>query len=132
MDTIITLIVIAVVGLLGYFVPQKFNEYFMDEYHQKIISTPLAVTTAILVALWLILMDTSAFWYWALLIAAIVLCVISIIYVIYIGLMTRASIFEILIAIIVQMLAIAGVVIIVLGVVVLLMDLFTGKKKRKR
>ena len=132
MNPILTILIVVVVGLLGYFVPKKFNEYFNDEYDTKIVSTPLAVTTAILVALWFLFMDTSEFLYWALLIASIVLCVISIVYVVYIGLMTRASIFEILLGIVSQILAIAGTAILVLGVIVLVMQFFTGNKKRKR
>ena len=131
MHHLITLLIIGIVALAGYFIPRKYNEYFQNAYHEDAISMPLAIATAIFSSLWLLFMDSDGFWYWFLLIASIVLCIISVIYVIYITSSVRAGTFEIVFAVLSQILAIAGVVILIIGTIALIMEL-GGKKKKKR
>ena len=132
MPAIVQILIIIAVALLGYFVPNKYNEYFYREYYEKIISMPLAIVTAIFSALWLIFMDTEGFWYWALLISAILMCIISVIYVIYIGLQLRARAIEIAFAALAQILAIAGIVITILVIIAFIMKASDGKKKKRK
>lgn len=130
MHPIITLLIIAAVALIGYFFPKKYNEYFFDEYHQDAISMPLAVATAIFSSLWLIFMDLDGFWYWFLLIAAILLCVISVLRAIYVGICVKASALEIVLATIAQFFATAGTLILILGILMLFFKILGGKKKK--
>ena len=131
MHPVITLLIIFMVALVGYFFPKKYNEYFYMEYHKNIVSVPLAITTAIVSSLWLLFMDSDGFWYWALLIISILFCIISIIYVLYVGWQVGAGAFEIVLAVLAQIFAIAGVIILILGVLSFVMELFGTKKKRK-
>ena len=131
MHPIVTLLIVVVVALIGYFFPKAYNDYFDGEYRKKIVSIPLASTTAVFLALWLILMDFGGFWYWALLICSILLFVVSVLRVIYNGLSVGASIFEIIVAVLAQIFAIAGIAILIIGVFALIMEA-TGQKKRKR
>ncbi|MBR5246353.1 MAG: hypothetical protein IKV25_03150 [Clostridia bacterium] len=132
MRIMLAIIIIGLITLFGYFLPKKYNEFFYNKYHEKIISTPLATATAIFSFLWLLLMDSEEIWYWILLIAAVSLCIISVLYVIYTGLQVRSSVFEIIFAILAQILATAGVLIFILFIVGFVMEIFGGKKKRKR
>lgn len=131
MDSVFSLLIIGIVALLGYFVPKKYNVYFNNKYHESAISMPIAIATAIFASLWLVFMDSSAFWYWALLIVSILLCVISVLYVIYIGWQVGASGFEIVFAIFAQLLAIAGVIIMIIGLLAFIIKVF-GKNTKKR
>lgn len=131
MNPIITLLLIVTVALIGYFFPKKYNEYFYNEYRKNLVSMPLAVTTAIFSSLWLLFMDLDGFWYWFLLIASIILYIISILHAIYIGISVNASIFEMALAIIAQVLATAGVIILILGFFYIIME-HSNKKKKKR
>lgn len=131
MDSVFSLLIIGIVALLGYFVPKKYNVYFNNKYHEAVISMPIAIATAIFASLWLVFMDSSAFWYWALLIVSILLCVISVLYVIYIGWQVGASGFEIVFAIFAQLLAVAGVIIMIIGLLAFIIKVF-GKNTKKR
>ena len=131
MPPIITLLIIATVALIGYVLPKKYNEYFYGEYRENAVSMPMATVTAISFSLWLLFMDFEGFWYWFLLIASIIVCIISILYTIYIGISVRASSFEIVIAVIAQILATAGVIILILGIILLIMEAFNKKKKKR-
>lgn len=130
MHPVVALLIIAIVALIGYFVPKKYNEYFNDEYNVNALSMPLAIATAISTSIWLLFMDLAGFWYWFLLIASILLCVISILHAIYVGLQVRAGILEIVLAVIAQILATAGVIILIISVLAVVMKM-VGRKKRK-
>ena len=132
MHPIITLLIIVALALIGHFFPKKYNKYFYSEYHENAVSMPLAVATAIFCSLWLVFMDLEGFWYWFLLIAAIVLCFISILRAIYVGISVKAGAFEIIIAAIAQIFATAGTIILILGTLLLIIELFSGKKKKRR
>ena len=132
MNPIITFLIIFAVALIGYFFPKKYNEYFRSKYYENAVSMPLAVATAIFSSLWLVFMDFEGFWYWFLLIASIVLCIISILRTVYIGISVKASAFEIIIAAIAQIFATAGTVILILGFLMLIIQLFSGKKKKRK
>ena len=132
MHPIITLLIIVAVALIGHFFPKSYNKYFYGEYHENAVSMPLAVATAIFSSLWLLFIDLEGFWYWFLLIASIALGVTSILYAIYVGISVKAGAFEIMIAIIAQIFAIAGTIILILGVFALVMELFSGKKRKRK
>ena len=102
------------------------------KYYEKAVSTPLAIATAVSFSLWLLLMDMEGFWYWALLVVSVLLCIISVIYVVYIGTQVRAGVFEIVFAIVTQLLATAGVVILIIVFIAAIMGLLDKSKKRKR
>ena len=131
MPPIIMLLIIVAVALIGYFFPKKYNQYFCGEYHKDAVSMPLAVATAIFSSLWLVFIDLDGFWYWFLLIVAIVFCIVSVLRTIYIGICAKASVFEIAIATIAQIFATAGTIVLILGIIMLIVELFGGKKKRK-
>ena len=125
------MLIIAAIALIGYFFPKKYSEYFYSEYHENAVSMPLAVATAIFSSLWLVFMDLDGFGYWFLLIASILLCIISILRAVYVGLSVKAGAFEIAIAIIVQIFATAGTIILILGVLLLIIELFGGKNRKR-
>ncbi len=132
MYRILVFSVIIVIMLIGYFLPKKYNDYFYNKYYEKAVSTPLAIATAVSFSLWLLLMDMEGFWYWALLVVSVLLCIISVIYVVYIGTQVRAGVFEIVFAIVTQLLATAGVVILIIVFIAAIMGLLDKSKKRKR
>ena len=132
MHPLIILLIIVAVALIGYFFPKKYNEYFYSEYHENAVSMPLAIVTAIFSSLWLVFMDVDGFWYWFLLIASTALCIISILRTIYVGISVNAGAFEIVIATIAQILATAGVIIQILGILMLFMEFFGGKKRKRK
>ena len=76
-------------------------------------------------------MDLNGFWYWFLLITSIALCIISILRAVYVGITVKAGAFEIVIATIAQFLATAGTIILILGILILIIDLFGGKKRKR-
>lgn len=131
MHPIVTLLIVVIVALIGYFFPKAYNEYFYGEYRQKVVSIPLASATAVFLALWLILMDFGGFWYWALLICSILLFVVSVLHAVYTGVVAGASVFEIIVAVLAQVFAIAGIAILIIGVFALVMEA-VGQSKRKR
>ena len=131
MNSVVTLLVIVIVALIGYFIPKKFDDYFQSEYHENIISMPLAVATAIFSSLWLLFMDVEGIWYWFLMIGAIALLAVSIARAIFVGVSVQAGVLEIVFAVILQTVATVGVIILILGVIALIMGLF-GNKRRKR
>ena len=131
MHPLLTLLIIGAVALIGYFFPKKYNESFYSQYHESIVSMPLAIVTAIFLALFLLLMDLGGFWFWSLLIASIVLSLIGILYVIYIGWKVNASPIAVIVAIVAQIFATAGVLILIIGVIAAIMQIFGGTKKKK-
>ena len=92
---------------------------------------PLAVATAVASALWLLFIDADGFWYWFLLIASILLYIISTLYVIHNGLQVQANTMELAFAVLAQILATAGTIIIIIGIVWLFVELLGGKKKKR-
>ncbi len=132
MHPIITLLIILAVALIGHFFPKRYNEYFYSEYRENAVSIPLAVATAIFSSLWLVFMDLDGFWYWFLLIASIVLCIISILRAVYVGISVKAGAFEIVFATIAQIFAAAGTIILILGVLILIIELLSGKKRKRK
>ena len=132
MSYIIKLLIVGAIVLVGYYFPKSYNEYFRNKYHEAVVCTPLAVSTAIAAVLWLLFMDQEGFWYWAFLIAAISLCAVSVIYAISIGCRAEAGVFEIIVAVLAQIFATAGVTVLILVIIGFIMELFGGKKKRRR
>jgi hypothetical protein len=129
MKKLIAILLIGIISLVGYLFPKKYNEYFRRKYHENIVSMPLATTTAVFCVTFLLVMDNEGFWFWTLLIAAIVLLIASIIYAICIGTQTRANAFETAIGALAQICAIVGIVIIIILILTLI---FGNKKKKKR
>ena len=132
MHPIVILLIVVTIALIGYFFPKRYNDYFYSEYHENAVCMPLAIATAVFSSLWLVFMDLDGFWYWFLLIASIVLCVVSILRTVYVGISVSAGAFEIVIAIIAQIFATAGVIILILGTLLLIMELFGGKKRKRK
>ena len=131
MHPVITLILIISIALIGYILPKKYNEYFFNAHHRNATSMPLAVATAVASALWLLFIDADGFWYWFLLIASILLYIISTLYVIHNGLQVQANTMELAFAVFAQILATAGTIIIIIGIVWLFVELLGGKKKKR-
>ena len=132
MHPVVSLLLIGLVALLGHVVPKKYNAYFQRKYHEDAVSMPLAVVTAIFASLWLIFMDVEGFWYWFLLIGTIALSVVSVVYAICVSLQVGAGAFEIAFAIFAQILAIAGIAILIISVFAMIMEGFGGKKKKRK
>ena len=77
-------------------------------------------------------MDLDGFWHWLLLIASIVLCVASVLHAVYVGINVRARALETVIAVVAQIFATAGVIILIIGFLAFIMELFGGKKRKRK
>lgn len=127
----LTLLIVVILALIGYILPKKYDEYFYHKYHEKVVSMPLAIATAVSVTLWLLLLDFDGFWFWASLIVAILLCIASMLCVAYTAWQVRAGTLEIILVVLSQLFATAGVLILIIGVIAMIMKMLGGNKKRR-
>ena len=106
--TIIAL-VIAVISVISYLLTKKYNKYFRRNHGKRIITHEMAAVIAIPAALWIAFFDPNSFWNWVLFALAAFLFVFTLHGVISRCRQLRASFFETLAAVLIQILSIACV-----------------------
>ena len=125
---ILGLIFLAIYGL-GYYFPKTYSECFKKEYGEECISWPLSIITALAIVAWLIFFETNAFWFWFLLIVAIICVVLSILYAIGTSKQVGATVLQTVLAVLAQLLSITGIVILVIIIIGAIMN--SGKRRKK-
>ena len=112
--------------------PKAYNEHFREKYYEEVVSMPLAAATAVTFLLWMTPIIESAFWDGAILVISILLCVVAVLRSAYLGIISGASVGEIITAVVAQMVAIAGVAIVLFVLIGMFSSMSGGKKKKRR
>lgn len=128
MSSVVSLILVIIAAIIAFVFPSKYDKYFSRKYHENAVSFPLSIITAIVTAAWLVLRDFGGTWYWIVLVLFIILAIASVLYPILKGIGVGAGISEIFVAVLAQIVSIAGIVIMLF---VLINMLYGGKKKKK-
>lgn len=129
---LLKLLIVIVVSILGYMFPKAYNEHFREKYHEEVVSMPLAAATAVTFLLWMTPIIESAFWDGAILVISILICVVAVLRSVYLGVISGAGVGEIITAVVAQMVAIAGVVIVLFILIGMFSSMSGGKKKKRR
>ena len=122
------LIVLAIYGL-GYYFPKTYSECYEEEYGEGCVCWPLSIITAIVIVAGLIFGEMHAFWFWFLLVAALICIALSVLYCIGTSKQVGASMLHTVLSVVAQLLSTTGIVIFVIIVIGAIMN--TPKRSKK-
>ena len=116
--------------MICYFFPKSYNDYFWKKYHEDVISWAFAITSVVLLVI-SILFGSNGGWVFGILFSLFIICIVlSLFYCFIKGKNVNASIVDIIVSMVAQLLATFGIVVLVI-IVIAALNKFDKRRRNK-